>query len=118
MKKIVRLTESDLVRLVKRVINEQQMGLSPCLGELLAWATKEGGVNEGDTEAEGQVKSFCGALEKEVKSGSTTYKNQKACVDKVYGMEEGETPAPQLYRYAQVQVSKFIDCLKGTSSQM
>jgi len=117
MKRIVRLTESDLVKLVKRVISEQQMGASPCLEELVAWSIAEGGVNE-KTDTETQVRSFCSALEKEVKSGGTTYKNQKACVDKVYGLQEGETVAPQLYRKAQVQVSKFIDCVKGTPSQM
>lgn len=46
MKKVIRLTESDLARIVKRVISEQVPGGSPTPG---ATATPAGGTNPGNT---------------------------------------------------------------------
>lgn len=42
MKKIVRLTESDLVRIVKRVINEQNSSLKLKAGDRLYWSPESG----------------------------------------------------------------------------
>jgi hypothetical protein len=57
MKRIVRLTESDLVKLVKRVISEQEMGSSTCLNDLMGHL-REDGVAFTPNE----VKTNCGAL--------------------------------------------------------
>lgn len=46
MKKIVRLTESDLMRIVKRVINEEALSSIPTIGStLFIYKTKNVGTN-------------------------------------------------------------------------
>jgi hypothetical protein len=42
MKKVIRLTESDLVRIVKRVINEQTNSLKFKVGDRLYWSPEPG----------------------------------------------------------------------------
>jgi hypothetical protein len=67
MKKIVRLTESDLVKLVKRVIKEQQTGASPCLNNLMDYLR-----NDGVAFTPNEVQTNCGALATKITPTTTT----------------------------------------------
>jgi hypothetical protein len=121
MKKIVRLTESDLVKLVKRVIKEQQTGASPCLNELANWAVSDGGASTTQP-----VIAACSVFEANIKKNPTiVYDNQeklegdkvaKACLISVYG--EGAI-VTKFYKNAVNRVLGFATCVKtGSTKQM
>jgi hypothetical protein len=73
MKKVVRLTESDLVRLVKRVINEQKSssGFLPCKNnEVLSDCMKRNKIT-GRVMCSASAKQYPGQDFYQVKSGDT-----------------------------------------------
>ena len=96
MKKIVRLTESDLARIIKRVINEQPVptdipqipGLNPKLVECLMNAGLEISVENGEQlkVCQEAIKNpmmygiACGAAITTIASDSTIIKKASACI--------------------------------------
>jgi len=122
MKKIVRLTESDLVRLVKRVINEQA---TSCMEPLQSHL--EGLMNLGPNFKEGQKKKYrdnlvrdCGLLETYIKNnpnvqfGSITLKENKTAFACVTSVNFGNQQEDKDMAVALAKVGAFVKCVKDS----
>lgn len=125
MKKIVRLTESDLVKLVKRVISEQA---TSCMEPLQSHL--EGMMNLGPNFKEGQKKPYrdlliqnCSALESYIKSnpnvqfGTETLKANKTAFACVTSVNFGNKEEDKDMAVALAKVGAFVNCVKGSGGK-
>ena len=93
MKKVVRLTESDLVNIVKRVINEQSEESKILYA---AWANKKSGNPEGAMSIMDDVLKLQKSLPKKDFANYSSYDELKKDLDKVIGNQK-EKDATKVY---------------------
>jgi hypothetical protein len=84
MKKIIRLTESDLVKLVKKVITEQSEHTKNLYK---SWAKKKSGNEEGALSIIDDVFQYLNKLPKKDFAKYTSYEELKNDLDKVMGVQ-------------------------------
>ena len=87
MKKIIRLTESDLVKLVKKVITEQSEHTKNLYK---SWAKKKSGNEEGALSIMDNVFQYLNKLPKKDFAKYTSYEELKNDLDKVMGVQMGK----------------------------
>jgi hypothetical protein len=93
MKKVIRLTESDLVNIVKRVINEQSEQSKKLYA---SWASKKSGNPEGAMSIMDDVLKLQKSLPKKDFANYSSYDELKKDLDKVIGNQK-EKDATKVY---------------------